>query len=382
LSEPKPLTLDRLSIVDLRNLAAVELAPARYLNVIAGNNGQGKTSILEAIYLLATSKSFRTAKLGELVRHGQPAAIARGKFREHWPTGGLDREQVTRLAATGRGAKTAPRELLLDGEAPASLAHYATRSPVVVFEPSQLALSSGPAAERRTLLDRLAMFAHPESGVHRARYARALKGRQLLLADKKSDRSGELDAFEALLAEHGAAVTRARRDAVAALANPLQAAFARIAAPDLRLAVRYAPGGGDDPAEARARLAVERRADAQRKRTGFGPHRDDFALELGGHEARIVGSQGQHRALTLALKSAELECIARARGVQPILLLDDVSSELDAERSAALFEHLAATESQIFLTTTRRELIAGRRAGTERADFIVDSGIIRPFSAS
>src|SRR5205823_11419973 len=115
---------------------------------------------------------------------------------------------------------------------------------------------------------------------------------------------------------------------------------------------------------------------AQRRRTGFGPHRDDLALVLGGHDARVVASQGQHRALTLALKSAELECIARARGVQPILLLDDVSSELDADRSAALFEHLAATESQIFLTTTRRELIAGREGQAERADFVVDGGII------
>jgi DNA replication and repair protein RecF len=120
-----------------------------------------------------------------------------------------------------------------------------------------------------------------------------------------------------------------------------------------------------------------RRIDAQRKRTGFGPHRDDIALSIDGHPARVVASQGQHRAVTLALKIAELDCIAQARGLLPILLLDDVSSELDPERSRALFNHLATTASQIFLTTTREDIIlsAGTNA-SERRDFRVQGGRI------
>jgi len=192
-------------------------------------------------------------------------------------------------------------------------------------------------------------------------------------------RSAELTVYETLLAEHGAAITRARADAVVALTGPLRDAFSRIAAPGLELGVTYRPGGSSDPGEALARLGADRKSDAQRKRTGFGPHRDDLSLELDGHEARVVGSQGQHRALTLALKSAELACIAEARGVQPILLLDDVSSELDAERLAALFDHLAATASQIFLTTTRPDLVAGVRAAGERRDYVVAGGIITVF---
>jgi len=370
----RPLTLDRLALFDVRNLEQAELEPARHLNVIAGNNGQGKTSILEAIYAVATSRSFRTTKLPELIRHGAAAARIGGRFAEHWPTGNLGRQQSLELGRKGR------REIALDGTPPTSLGHYATRSPVVVFEPKQLALTTGPASDRRTLLDRVTLFTHPEAAVHRARYTRALKERQLLLSDRRNDRSSELEAYEAVLAEDGARLTTIRARAVDELVAPLNEAFACIAAPDLSLGIRYQPGGSDDPDEVRARLAADRRADAQRKRTGHGPHRDDLELTLDGHEARIVASQGQHRALTLALKSAELATIAQARGVQPILLLDDVSSELDAERTAALFEHLAATESQIFLTTTRRDLIVSGRPGAERADFQVERGVVTRFT--
>jgi DNA replication and repair protein RecF len=249
---------------------------------------------------------------------------------------------------------------------------------VVVFEPKQLSLSSGPASERRTLLDRITLFASPEIGAHRARYAKALRERQQLLSDRHGDRRAELEVYESLLAEHGAAITCARSHAVDGLREPLVSAFARIATPGLSLSVRYLPGGSADPAEMARRLADDRPSDARRKRTGFGPHRDDIELTLDGHDARMVASQGQHRALTLALKSAELASIARARSLLPVLLLDDVSSELDAERTAALFEHLAATESQIFLTTTRPELLAGARSAG-RADFVVEHGIIEAF---
>lgn len=366
----KALTLDRLVLIDVRNISKLEMAPTRHLNVIAGNNGQGKTSILEAIYILATSRSFRTSKLPELLRHGTAAARLGGLFSEHWPAGKLERKQSVELEGRAR------KNILLDGEPPTSLGHYATRSPVVVFEPNQLSLTTGPSSDRRTLLDRVTLFTHPEATVHRARYSRAIKERQLLLSDRSSDRRSELDAYESLLAEDGARLTSMRAQAVETLVEPLNDAFRKIAAPDLELGIRYRPGGSADPTEARTRLAADRSADGRRKRTGYGPHRDDLELTLDGHEARVVASQGQHRALTLALKSAEVTTIARARGVQPILLLDDVSSELDAERTTALFEHLAGTESQIFLTTTRRDLIVGGRTDGDRGDFVVERGAL------
>lgn len=367
----KPLTLDRLTLVDVRNLERVDIEPGPRINVIAGNNGQGKTSVLEGIYALATSKSFRSAKPGELVRHTTLTARLRGRFTEDWPSGKLERSQGVDVSVRGK------RDLFLDAEAPASLIHYATRSPVVVFEPKQLSLTTGAPVERRTLLDRVTLFTHPHVAAHRARYAAALKERFVLLQDRHHDRTGELQAYEAILAEHGANLTAIRAEAVRTLLVPLEEAFRRIAAPTLKLEVCYVPGGSADPEEVRSRLALTRRQDQQRKRTSYGPHRDDLALLLDGHDVRLVASQGQHRALTLALKSAELTTIAQARGVQPILLLDDVSSELDPQRTSALFDYLGTTESQIFLTTTRPELIFASLKNSERANFIIENGSIR-----
>jgi DNA replication and repair protein RecF len=363
------LTLDAVSIAQLRNLEEVTFTPSPRVNVITGNNGQGKTSILEAIYLLATSRSFRTSRLAELVRHEQSIGSVRGRFTEHTASA-IAREQSVGLQG-GR------RTVRLEGNAPSNLSFYATRSPVVVFDPLQMTLSTGPAAGRRTLLDRVTLFTHPEVATHRTRYQRALRERQRSLADRfpRVDDVSELDAFEALLAEHGAAVTRARTLALAKLVEAMTHAFSRIAAPDTELSAAYEPGGSEDEEEARRQLRDGRHKDARSKRTSFGPHRDDLALCLDGRSARVVASQGQHRAITLALKIAEQGCIGDARGVWPILLLDDVSSELDVDRTAALFAHLATTRSQIFLTTTRRDLIITSSVDeASRKDFFVQAG--------
>ncbi len=191
--------------------------------------------------------------------------------------------------------------------------------------------------------------------------------------------SGEIDAFEELCAVHGAAVTRARAGAADTLVRELLPAFERIAAPELVLDARFAPGGSADAGEARVELRRHRRRDAHRPSAGFGPHRDDLELRFDGHPVRTVGSQGQHRALTLALKAAETSAIAGARGIEPILLLDDVSSELDPDRTTALFTFLSLAHGQIFLTTTRRELIVTPGvAPPDRRDFRVDAGVLRP----
>lgn len=396
------LRLDELWVRDVRNLERVDLAPAPRVNVIAGNNGQGKTSLLEAVYLVATSRSFRTATLAEVGRHGTEAASVRARFVEAPVSGAEDptdataeawrsapgqllrREQVVGLAA---GRTT----LRIDGNRPRSMAEFAVRSPVVAFHPDELELSSGPAARRRTLLDRLALFVDPQSADHRARYAKALRARQQLLkvgrgaplahgaADGSASGGADVEAFEALCATHGAALTRARARASQMIAAELVPIFASIAAPGLRLEAAYRPGGSSDESAARDELARHRARDRHRPSAGFGPHRDDLHLELDGHPARVVASQGQHRALTLALKAAETACIASVRGVEPIQLLDDVSSELDAERTRALFEFLASRRGQLFLTTTRPDLIVTPGIDpSERRDFVVDHGTLRP----
>lgn len=378
-SPPSPLpslVLDRLAVRDLRNLERVEMEPAPRLNVVWGNNGQGKTSLLEAIYFAATSRSFRTHRMTELVRHGAAVASARARFVERREgLSPLPREQVAAI----EGKRCA---VLIDGNKPTSLASFATRSPVVAFHPEELALSTGPASGRRTLLDRLALFMDPRSADHRARYTQALRSRHELLRRGSGGAEGataaDIDAFEELCAVHGAALTRARAAAAEALGPELSQAFARIAAPGLSLVARFEPGGSPDAEEARQALQAQRRRDAHRPTAGFGPHRDDLALEIDGHPARVVASQGQHRALTLSLKAAETAAISAARGVEPILLLDDVSSELDPDRTAALFVFLGMTRGQVFLTTTRRELIVTPGVVAEdRRDFHVEGGSLR-----
>jgi len=151
--------------------------------------------------------------------------------------------------------------------------------------------------------------------------------------------------------------------------------FARITRGERTIELRYQPGGPEDEAELQEALRRERERDLHRGSPSSGPHRDDLVIEIGGFGARTDASQGEHRAITLALKLAELACIAEARGVFPVLLLDDVSSELDPDRTTSFFETLLETPGQIVLTTTRPELI--RTPGLdERADYSVQQGRI------
>jgi DNA replication and repair protein RecF len=152
-----------------------------------------------------------------------------------------------------------------------------------------------------------------------------------------------------------------------------------MAAPGLELGARFVPGGSLDEAELEAELARRRDSDLRRRTATFGPHKDDLAVSLEGRNVRRHASQGQQRILTLAIKAAELECVRNARGVHPVLLLDDVSSELDPDRTGAVYEFLHATPSQVFVTTTRPELfvLPGISPG-DRADFRISAGAISP----
>lgn len=359
-----PLCIESIEVRSFRNIASADLALGRRFNVVAGDNGQGKTSLLEAMYVLATSKSFRTSKLVEVVRFGDELSSVRAKVRE----GTEGRVQSV-------GAKRGQRLVRIDEKRPPSLAAYAVRTPVVVFHPGELSLSTGPSGERRRLLDRTALYLAPGSMVDVEAFGKALKARQRTL-EVRGVSASDLAPWEELCVKHGLAVMAHRSRAAALLAASAERAFARIGAPGLVLSVAYAPSAPLE-ASAFAELLVRNRpADLRRGSALVGPHRDDLALVLDDHPVRGIASQGQHRAVTLALKSAEIEVIAEERGVRPILLLDDVSSELDRARTAALFAFLRGQEGQVVLTTTRPELIdTGEDA--ERRDFVVEAGIVR-----
>ncbi|CAN5714659.1 DNA replication/repair protein RecF [soil metagenome] len=365
----KPLVVTELKLHDFRNLAAQTLSPCARLNVLYGENGQGKTNVLEAIYSLCTTRSFRTSRPVELVRHDAAegsAAIVRGTFVED----GSAREQSIAL-------RKGVRVLRIDGARPKTLAEYAARTPVVVFSPQDVGLAMGSGGERRKLLDRVSLYRSAVAIADLDAYGRALRERQLAL-ELRGDAASDLDTWEELIVRYGLAVMTARTEAADPLAIAAGDAFARIGTPGLSLRTRYATTAPRDEGPYRDELRRRRLQDRRRGSASVGPHRDDLELLLGEHSARAVASQGQHRAIVLALKSAELRVVGSSRDAQPILLLDDVSSELDRARTAALFRFLEAEEGQIFLTTTRKEVVeeAGAFAGAIRGGSRLDVPIV------
>ena len=339
------LAIESLTARGFRNLAEVELELGPRFNVISGENGQGKTNLLEALYVLATSRSFRTSRVAELIQHGVDTASVRARVKEDEEL----REQVV-------GLRQGSRQVRADGKRPRSLAEYAVMTPVVVFHPGSVVLSTGSGLERRRLLDRLALYRDPSCLGDADAYLKALRARQRVL-EARGEAGRDLDSWEELSVRHGMALRRARVQASEDLASTVALAFQTLAPDGLRLHARYVAGAPDDAEAFRAALERERSRDRARGSASTGPHRDDLVLELDGRGVRGVASQGQHRAVVLAVKLAEVELVAAARGVQPVLLLDDVSSELDRGRTAALMQALSAQEGQVVLTTTRPELI-------------------------
>lgn len=358
------LFVESLQVRSFRNLLRVDCEPGERFNVIAGDNGQGKTNLLEALYVVATSKSFRTAKLGELVGHAAELASVRASIRQD----GDARSQSV-------GLKPGSRMVKIDDKRPQTLASYAVRTPIVVFHPGEISLSMGASDGRRRLLDRTALYLSPQSMTELESYSRAIKARQKTLELRGID-AAELVDWETLAVRHALAVMEHRAHAAELLAMHTKTAFRRIAAPDLRLEVSYVPSAPRSEDEYRASLVRLRTRDLARGSASIGPHRDELALVLDERAARGFASQGQHRAVTLSLKSAEIEVIGRARGVRPILLLDDVSSELDRERTAALFSFLRDQRGQVFLTTTRPELIDTGDDPSTRRDFRIERGVL------
>jgi DNA replication and repair protein RecF len=362
----RSLAIGSLSIRDFRNLARVDIELGSRFNVVSGDNGQGKTNLLEAIYVLATSRSFRTHRLEELVASGTETASIRGRVVET----GEEREQTVGMRRGVRAAR-------IDGKRPPSLAAYALRTPVVLFHPGTLTLSMGGGVERRRLLDRIALYASPTSLEHGVSYGRAMRARQRVL-EKRGEDAGDLDGWEELMVRHGVALSESRARAAERLVPAAYQAFARIAPGGVELRARYEPGAPADPAAFRSGLASHRKRDAARGSATIGPHRDDLVLSLDGKDVRAMASQGQHRAIVLALELGEIAVITEARGVRPVLLLDDVSSELDRDRTAAFLEALRQERGQVLLTTTRPELIesGGLSEVEARLSFRVVNGTI------
>lgn len=366
------MRLDRLWLTDFRSYASAELVPAPDgLTVVVGPNGQGKTNLLEAIAWLATLTSFRGAPNEALVRVGAARAVVRAEGQREG------------------------RHLLLEAEVPAGggrVRVQVNRQPLVrardllgslrisVFSPDDLALvKDGPEGRRRLLDDGLATVG-PRYVALQDDLARILKQRGALLkgtlhpplggaargqglplsralglplggAARALDESAALtlDVFDARLAAVGAALASARRNLVVRLVPAVVAAYDRLAGRASEVGVAYETAWGQDEDDLAAALAGARADDVRRGVSTVGPHRDELGLWIGGLPARTHASQGEQRTLALALRLAVHQVVGEVAGSAPILLLDDVFSELDPARTEALVASLPA--GQALLTT-------------------------------
>ena len=340
-----------VTLRDFRNYERAEVVPGERLTVVVGPNGAGKTNLLEALYFGCTARSPRTSNDRELVRRGC------GVARVTVATAGEDgAEHLLEV-----GVAPGDRKLLrVDGAPVESMLMADARPLVSIFLPERLELVKGSPGLRRAHLDRLVAALWPARAATRTAYWRALAQRNALLARVRAGAGSvaSLASWDSELSGHGWRLMVDRAEAIDLLA-PLFAGRARDLGLPGEAVLRYRPRSKADSAEQLAQELRERHdGDVQRGFTAHGPHRDEIALSHDGTALREYGSQGQQRVALLALLFAERDLLAAERGREPLMLLDDVMSELDAARRELLSELLCGA-GQSLVTATDLDHVPG-----------------------
>ena len=327
-----------------RNIEEAELTPGRALTVICGNNGQGKTNLLEAVWLLTGGKSFRGGRDAELIRRGQPFAVLEAVTCRDDGT-----ETELRLTVGGPETERPGRRVRVNGVDRGRAAVLAGTFPAVVFDPGHLSLVKGSPEGRRRFLDAALCQLYPGYLTAYRRYLRAMTQKNALL--KAYDETpGAADLLAALNAEMEARgeELQQRRLAYLKLLTPFAVEhYEKLSrgaeALDLGYEAGFAPGALAET------LAAGRAAEIRAGMCLYGPHREDLNILLDGQSARIFASQGQQRSAVLSLKLAEAACVKEITGEAPVMLLDDVLSELDEGRKAFLLTCME--DKQTFVTS-------------------------------
>ncbi len=323
----------QLALQQFRNYQTVQIALAPGLNIFWGDNGQGKTNLLEAVHVCCLGKSHRTAQTVEMVRYGQQdAKILLSVQRSDGP-----RNIHVMLQATRQ------KRISVSGVPIRRMSELMGHAQCVLFAPDDLQMVKGGPSKRRRYMDTALCQISPRYFTALSKYNLAVSQRNALL--KKGVQDAALyQAYESTMAAYGAELLTERQAFCQRIAALAQTVYQEIA-PGEELLVQYHPSVYKEQAEEKDALLAgwekTRAQDMRRGMTGFGPHRDDLALAIGGKEARSYASQGQQRTAVLALKLAEVEKMEETSGHRPMLLLDDVLSELDQKRQEALFAHIA-----------------------------------------
>ena len=350
-----------LQLANFRNYAALALEPSGGACVLVGRNAQGKSNLLEALALLATGKSFRTTRESDMIRTGTPAANIAARVR----TKHGELQAACILAAVGEGSR---KRFLRNGRA-VPYADFLGGVCAVTFTPYDLALAMGPAALRRRMLN-AALSQSSRAYYHQfAQYGKLLVQKNALLRAPGLVDRDLLETYNEQLADYGAQVICARAAYVRRLASESASIHARWVGAQQAFEVSYKPSPEQEDeapsavaAALRSALSKALSAELARKTSLVGPHRDEIALALDGQPLARFGSQGQQRTAVLALKAAEYVLLQAAAGEPPLLLLDDVFSELDAARRQAFLQTIGDYDQAFITATELPQLPAGVRA--------------------
>lgn len=334
--------IGRLTLSDFRNHADALIVPDHDFILLTGDNGAGKTNILEAVSMLAPGRGLRGAALRAMARQDGPGGF------------GIAAEVDGVVLGTGVAAATPDRRQVRIGGVTSSANALADHLSIVWLTPAMDRLFLDSPGGRRRFLDRLTLALHPAHAAHSARYDAAMRARNRLLTDPRRADPAWLSALEAQMGEHGAALAAARSDLVArlnlALAGQPDAPFARPF-----VTIEGEEEDSDTPLA--QRLGRERRRDAAAGRTLSGPHRHDLSVvHIAKDQPAALCSTGEQKALLLSILLAHAALVAEHRGQPPVLLLDEVAAHLDPSRRAALFDRLGETGGQIWMTGTESSL--------------------------
>jgi DNA replication and repair protein RecF len=324
------------------------------VNIIVGPNASGKTNLLEAVLVVARGGSYR-AHDNELVGFGAPWARLDAETLEGTRVVKLQCEDEERCV----------KSFILDGQQLSRLTMQRTL-PLVLFEPNHLLLLSGSPELRRNFLDDLIEQTNVRFGPLRRHYKRVLAQRNALLKKQPGDLHEQLFVWNVRLSELGGQIAHERAQLIERFNNRMSELYGRLAAQEHGVELVYVSRFAPETYETALlhKLESSTELDMLRGFTAYGPHRDDLSVRIDGHEASTAASRGETRTLVLALKILELQLLEELRGAQPLLLLDDVFSELDARRRQALTAFVA--DYQTFITTTDADVVAPHFTSSNR----------------
>ena len=360
------MLIKKLTLTNFRNYEACEFSPEPGINLIVGENAQGKTNLLEAVFFCCFGRSHRTSREKDLIAYDAPFSLIRLQSQRT----GTDHELTVRLS------REEGRRIKSDGLPLARIGELMGLLNCVLFAPEHLSIVKDGPAERRRFLDMELSQTYPAYFFLLQQYQRALRQRNMLLKSlrEQPELRATLPVWNQQLASLGWKLMGYREAFCARLSTLASRNHADISGGREQLTVQYRPDCAAQDELSLLRLIEEgQKEDLRRLTSTRGPHRDEMALNLDGREIRAFGSQGQQRTAALAIKLSELDLIRAETGEWPILMLDDVMSELDERRQKYLLERILPVQTLVTTTATGSDWPSARR-------FEVISGSVRPLS--